>query len=135
MAFGGLRLTWFLALTAEIAELGSGHGLSRQLGLDSDSVAELTLWFVLPYATLHGLAVTEEHADLLLEMEDDHCTERLCARVAATPQCRRSACTFGSFRAFVRWVWAHEVMEECELGVEDLNKFLRVLRVIGGVLS
>jgi hypothetical protein len=60
-------------------------------GLDSDHVAEITLWLVIPYASRHNLAISEElscfleDADMLLGMEEDHGTARLFASISATP--------------------------------------------------
>ena len=74
---------WFCEMTDQLASLGKDRKELKHLGLDSDHVAEFFLCFVLPFASRHSLAISEElskfieKADLLLDMEEDHNTECL----------------------------------------------------------
>ena len=131
---------WFLAMMVKLAQLGNDRKRWSRFGLDSDHIAEIILWLVIPFANRHGLAVAEElsdfleDADLLLDMEEDDETVRRSAAVSTTPQCRRSASSFDGFRKFVIRVSMHELMDECELDWGHFNSFLRFLEKIRGKL-
>jgi hypothetical protein len=132
------NISWFQAVTDNLAGLGEDLKEHKRLGMDIDHVAEFVIWFVLPYASRHGLAISEklsrfmEEADLLLDMED-HDTEPLSSGVSDTRHCRRSTCSLIGFRKLVIKVWMHDLMDDCELESRHFNVFLRILRTIQGI--
>jgi hypothetical protein len=124
---------WFTAVMANLAALGGDLKRQVRCSLDSDQVAEFVMWYVIPYASRHSLTISEElsnyleGADLMLDMEEDHNTARLCACVSATQHCLGYALNFDGFRDFVIKVSMHKVTDDCELDLDHLHSLLKLL--------
>jgi hypothetical protein len=121
-----------------VADPGRNLKQQSRYGLDSEHVDEITMWLVIPYASRHNLAISEElgsflaDANMSLDMEEDHSNARLFAGISATPQCR-TACSF--VRKFVNRFLMHELMDECKLDWGQFYGFLQFLEMTEGKQS
>ena len=84
-------------MTAQVA--GDGSRLEG-LGLTYDHIVEFTLWFVVPFAQRHGLAMCKSlrrviEIDDTAEADAEADLDVMCheERIAASPECQRSACS------------------------------------------
>ena len=113
------NISWFRAMTDKLAGFGEDLKEHKRLGMDADHVAEFVLWFVLPYASRHGLAISEklsrfmEEADLLLDMGGPRHRAPLNRRLQHSTLPPLNSLI--GFRKFVIKVWTHDLMDNCEL--------------------
>jgi hypothetical protein len=127
MNSGQHNVLWFLFMTAQMA--GDG-GRLELLGLTCNQVVEFTLWFIIPFAHRHSLAICKslrrviEIVEPALDMETDLDVMHHAERIAATPQCQRSACSLSGYRNFVIRFVMQDLFDECKLDWEALNSFL-----------
>jgi hypothetical protein len=126
---------WFLALAAVLAYLGCDLKQQLRYGLDSDHVAEITMWLVIPDVSRHNLAISEElssfleDADVLLGQWKR--TTALNASLRASPPPRNAGALIAvsSASASFSRVSMHELMDELDWG--HFNGFLQFLMTEG----